>query len=156
MHGGGGFQHDNFVTLQPMNTNYPVMVESPPPKTAPPKEPEDMSKYAYSDPFRKVTLHTFLLEWMLCVWPRGTCIPKLPSALISTVDHPLGSPSLIICPWGGGFPQLPSAVMSTGDHPLGSSPSLLCMLDCVFIYYRILFGLYCIYGCADNVPIQDF
>jgi hypothetical protein len=41
---------------------------------------------------------------------------RFPSAVTSTVDHPLGSPSLC-------FPQLPSAVTSTVDHPLGS-PSL--------------------------------
>jgi hypothetical protein len=27
-------------------------------------------------------------------WPRETGFPKLPSAVTSTVDHPLGSPSL--------------------------------------------------------------
>jgi hypothetical protein len=48
---------------------------------------------------------------------RGTGSPHLPSAVTSTVDVPLGSPSLC-------FPQLRSAVNGTVDHPLGS-PSLL-------------------------------
>jgi hypothetical protein len=33
---------------------------------------------------------------ILCkVWPRGTSFSQLPSAVISTADHPLGSPSLL-------------------------------------------------------------
>jgi hypothetical protein len=42
--------------------------------------------------------------------PQGTGVFQLPSVVTSTVDHPLGSPSLC-------FPQLPSAVTSTVDHP---------------------------------------
>jgi hypothetical protein len=42
-----------------------------------------------------------LLRFLVCLltpilkWPRGTGFPELPSAVISTVDHPLGSPSLL-------------------------------------------------------------
>jgi hypothetical protein len=48
--------------------------------------------------------------------PPSLCFPQLLSAVTSTVDHPLGSPSLC-------YPQLLSAVTSNADHPLGS-PSL--------------------------------
>jgi hypothetical protein len=57
-------------------------------------------------------------------WRQGTAFPRThPSAVTSTVDQPLGSPSLAGWPRGIGFPQLPSAVTSTVDQPLGS-PSL--------------------------------
>jgi hypothetical protein len=32
------------------------------------------------------------------MWPRGTSFPELPSAVISFVDFPLGSPSLLMVP----------------------------------------------------------
>jgi len=38
----------------PMNTNYVLLKKDPPPPPSPPKEKEDMDKYNYSDPFRKV------------------------------------------------------------------------------------------------------
>jgi len=48
----------------------------------------------------------------------GDRFPQLPSAVTSTVDHPLGYPSLMTRLWprGTGFPQLPSAVTSTVDQ----------------------------------------
>jgi hypothetical protein len=34
------------------------------------------------------------------LWPRGTAFSQLPSAVISTVDHPLGFPSRLITSQG--------------------------------------------------------
>jgi hypothetical protein len=31
-----------------------------------------------------------------CLWPRETDFSQLPSAVISTIDHPLGSPSFLL------------------------------------------------------------
>jgi len=46
------------------------------------------------------------------VWPWGTGFSKLPCAVTTTVDHPLGSPSLTLF-----LPVLPSAVISTIGQP---------------------------------------
>jgi hypothetical protein len=45
------------------------------------------------------------------LWSRGSGFPQLPSAVISTVDHPLGSPSLLILVYLYLWWQVPIEVM---------------------------------------------
>jgi hypothetical protein len=53
------------------------------------------------EPFLRWLLYNFealgiiMSFYFITLRSRGTVFPQLPSAVISTVDHPLGSPSLL-------------------------------------------------------------
>jgi hypothetical protein len=80
-------------------------------------------------------LATYFVKVRWYLWPRGTVISQLPSAVTSTVDHPLGSSSLVTrtSEEGAHSPSWPKGLTRTWyDSSSSSFPQgvekLLCLL----------------------------